>query len=61
MAVTAVMAVKADFATFREVSLIDVRFVMLKIEVLLRRGLVRLMHISNRLTDLSQNSNKHQY
>ena len=34
---------------------------MLKIEVLLRRGLVRLMHISNRLTDLSQNSNKHQY
>tara|TARA_E500000331_G_scaffold351747_1_gene398998 strand:- start:137 stop:250 length:114 start_codon:yes stop_codon:yes gene_type:complete len=37
MAVTAMMAVKADFATFREVSLIDVRFVMLKIEVLLRR------------------------
>ena len=61
MAVTAMMVVKADFATFREIALIDVRFVMLKIEVLLRRGLVRLMHVSNRLTDLSQNGSKHQY
>jgi hypothetical protein len=61
MAVTAMVAIKADFSTFRKTTFVDVGFVMLKIEVLLRRGLVRLMHVSNRLTDLSQNSNKHQY
>ncbi|RUO80865.1 hypothetical protein CWI84_04575 [Idiomarina tyrosinivorans] len=61
MTVTAVVTVKADFATFRQATFVDAGFVMLKIEVLCRRGLVRLMHVSNRLTDLSQNSNKHQY
>ncbi|MDX1526247.1 MAG: hypothetical protein R3273_08390 [Pseudidiomarina maritima] len=61
MAVTAMVAIKADFSIFRKTTFVDVGFVMLKIEVLLRRGLVRLMHVSNRLTDLSQNSNKHQY
>jgi hypothetical protein len=60
MTVTTVMAVKANFTTLGEFTFIDVRFVVLKIEMLLRCGLVRLMHVSDRLTNLSQNGKEHQ-
>lgn len=60
MAVTAVMTVEVHFATLRKFTLANMRFFMIEVEVLLRNGLVRLVHIGDRLTYLSQNGNKHQ-
>lgn len=60
MTVATVMTVKAYSAILREFTFVDARFVVVEVEVLRRCRLVSLMHVSDRLTDLSQKGNKHQ-
>ena len=61
MTMATVVTIKTNLTTTREIAFIDMGFVVFEIEVLLERRLMGLMHVSDRLTDLSQNSNKHQY
>ena len=55
MTMATVVTIKTNLTTTREIAFIDMGFVVFEIEVLLERRLMGLMHVSDRLTDLSQN------
>ncbi|EAQ32960.1 hypothetical protein [Idiomarina baltica] len=54
-----VVTIKTNLTTTREIAFIDMGFVVFEIEVLLERRLMGLMHVSDRLTDLSQNGKQY--
>jgi len=61
VAVTAMMTIKTDIAIKRKFLFINVRFVVLKANVLFGGRLVRLVHVRYCLTDLSQNRKQNHY
>ncbi|HAE90124.1 MAG TPA: hypothetical protein DCR58_04760 [Idiomarina baltica] len=59
MTMATVVTIKTNLTTTREIAFIDMGFVVFEIEVLLERRLMGLMHVSDRLTDLSQNGKQY--